>query len=433
MSFRFGRLRWGIHAFIGACLLSFQAAPVMAQTAPQTPNLSMPFTLAPLGKTLAADGIYLSGGYVEDILAVVAGGRNHGTLPAGELFFGSTLDLQTLLGITGASFHIVFDSRNGNSASNFAGTNFGLTAIHGPTNTIRLSNLYWEQGFDHDRIDFTVGRTNPTSDFATSDISCEFISNLFCAQPGIWYSINQNQAYPTSTWGGRANFQITPAVYVRAGAYEDDPSQNLATEHGFTWNTHNAVGAFLPFEIGYSTLFTGARYPAKYTIGGYYDTGSFNQPGTPLNSMRGRTAFYAQAQQTVWRPSAKSSQSLTVFAGVLKQTGGFAPYTGEYYGGLYDRGPFLSRPNDTIGFAAALIATNKLSGAAFWNEWLLELNYGFSVIPGVTVKPVIEYVIHPDAIGFPPNPSKVQNALVIGTQLSINFNGALQLPQFIPH
>jgi porin len=296
---------------------------------------------------------------------------------------------------------------------------------------IRLANFYYEQALFHDRLDVTFGRTNPTADFATSAISCQFLSNIFCAQPGIWYfGMNDNQPYPQSTWGGRANFQITPEVYLRAGGYQDDLTQ--VEGQGFTWRWDHGVGAFIPYELGYQTTFAGTRYPSKYDIGGYYDTGTFAYPGTPNILQRGRTAYYAQGQQVVWRPDPATQQSLTVFGGAMVQGKGYAPYWGEYYLGVYDQAPFASRPADTVGLIGAYLPLNKGTGTPFSNEWIFEVNYGFTVFPGVTIKPSVEYVVHPDQIGFVPQ-KKVSNAVVVGVQFSVNFGALAGFPQFVPY
>ncbi len=319
----------GASALVVASLLVGAPEAANAQAKTEVSTSLIPPSLANLGKTLGDKGIYLSLSYVEDILANVSGGRNTGVYPAGELALGATFDLQKMAGITGGSLHIIFDERNGNSVSPAAGMAFGLTANHGPNNVIRLADFYYEQALFHDRLDITAGRTNPTADFATSAISCQFVSNVFCAQPGIWYfGLNDNQPYPQSTWGGRVNFQITPQVYLRVGGYQDDPTQ--VAGQGLTWRWDHGVGAFIPYELGYQTTFAGTRYPSKFDIGGYYDTGTFERPTTPGILERGRTAYWAQAQQTVWRPNPATQQSLTVFAGALVQSSGFAPYWGEY-------------------------------------------------------------------------------------------------------
>ncbi len=177
----------GASALVAATLFAGGPRAASAQEKTEVSTSLIPPSFATLGKSLADKGIYLSLSYVEDILANVSGGRNTGVYPAGELALGATFDLQKMAGITGGSLHIQFDERNGKSVSPAAGMAFGLTGNNGPNNVIRLANFYYEQALLHDRIDITAGRTNPTADFATSAISCQFLSNIFCAQPGIWY------------------------------------------------------------------------------------------------------------------------------------------------------------------------------------------------------------------------------------------------------
>jgi porin len=428
----------GASALVAASLLAGEPKMADAQTTNAVRNRTntevsenlIPQSLTDLGKSLGDQGIYFSMSYVGDTLANVSGGNQKGNLYAGELSFGATLDLQKLIGLQGGSLHITFDERSGNNASTFAGTNFGLAGNHGPNNVIRLANFYYEQALFHDRVDITFGRTNPTADFATSAISCQFVSNIFCAQPGIWYfGLNSNQPYPQSTWGGRANLQITPEIYLRVGGYQNDPTQ--VEGQGFTWRWDTGTGAFIPYEIGYQTTFSGSRYPSKFDAGGYYDTSTYLPPGSALTTDKGRTAYYAQFQQVVWRPDPATQQSLTVFGGALIQGHGSAPYWGEYYLGVFDQAPFPSRPADTVGIAGSYIPLNR-AASPYSKEWVFEVNYGFALFPGVTLKPVVQYVVNPDQINFVPQ-RKVNNALVVGAQFSINFGPLAGFPQFIPY
>jgi carbohydrate-selective porin OprB len=397
---------------------------------PAAPPRSTLDSIADIGQTLKSNGLYFSLGYVEDILANVAGGRETGTLPTGELFFGTVLDLETIAGLRGSSFHITFDERNGYSINNFVGTQGPLQANSGPSRSTRLSEFYWQQGFYDDKVDITVGRTNPTADFATSAISCNWVSSVICAQPGSWYFSNNNQAYPASTWGGRINIAPAPNFYMRGGLYEDNTRQFLATQHGFDWSTHHSEGVFVPVEFGYATTFTGTRYPEKYDIGAYYDAARYTTPGGQLQ--HDRTALWAQFQKTVFRPDPSTTQSLDVLGGVIWYQGG-APYWSQVYGGFVDRAPFGPvRANDTVNFIASYYANNSAFTPAHSNQWIFELNYGFTAWPGIILKPVTQYIYHPNEIGFVPQ-KRPTDAWVVGVQLSLDAAAALKFPQFVPH
>jgi porin len=351
-------------------------------------------------------------------------------MPTGELFFGTVLDFETMFGLTGSSFHITFDERNGYNVNGIAGTQGPLQSNSGPTRAIRLSEFFWEQGFDNDRIDITAGRTNPTADFATSDIACQFVSSIICAQPGSWYFSNNSIAYPTSVWGGRFNVVLAPNVYIRAGVFDDDTKQLNTDQHGFTWNTKGSTGVFIPMEVGYTTSFSEDRYPKKYDVGGYYDAASYTRPDGL--SMRNRTAVYVQGVQTVWRPNPATNQSVTLFGGALVYNGG-APYWAQYYAGVLDRGPFLQRPNDTIGLIGSYFANNADRRPNKRGEWIFEVNYGFEVIPGITLKPVMEYVVSPNNFLSVPGSKQPSDAWIVGVQVAINVGEMFHFPQFVAH
>ena len=127
-------------------------------------------------------------GYGQVVAGLVSGGLQTGTFPTGELYFGTILDLQTILGIPGASFHVTFDERSGFAPNANAGTQGPLNSNSGPTRATRLSELFWEQAFFDDRIDIRVGRTNPTLDFFTSDFACQFVSSILCSHRAVFTS-----------------------------------------------------------------------------------------------------------------------------------------------------------------------------------------------------------------------------------------------------
>lgn len=395
-------------------------------TAAKTEDLGPLPGVTEFANTLANHGIYLSLGYVEDLMANVSGGIQTGTMPTGELYFGSTLDLHKILGIPEASIHITFDERNGYNLNNIVGTQGVLQSNSGPTRTIRLSELYWQQGFLDNRIKFKVGRTNPTGDFATLPLSCEF-AGVICAQPTSWYFSNDDEAYPVSTWGGDVNIKVTPHVYLRAGVYDDDLDQFASTEHGFGWGLTGSKGAFVPVQIGYSTSFSQARYPSHFNLGGYYDSAAYTPPGGM--EQRGRSAIWVEGEQTVWRPDPATKQSFTLFAGGIVYRHG-APYWGQYFGGFQDRAPFGAvRPDDRINFIASYFANNAAYSPAHSGQWIFELNYGFHVVKGLVVKPVTQYIVHPNAIGLSTTKAP-ENAWVIGVQFDLDVASMLHLPSF---
>jgi porin len=389
-----------------------------------------------LGKTLADYGIYLSGSYTEDISSLISGGVNNktGTIPNGEFTFGAVFDLQKILGVTGGSLHVTFDERNGFGPENNVGTSTAFEqAGVGPTRATRLSELYYEQSFYNDRIDIQIGRTNPTLNFATSDlaIDCSFVGGYVCAQPATWYSSNQNDSFPGSTWGGFLNIQTTQQTYFRTGIYDDDPSQNLANQQGFNFNVHDSVGVFVPLEIGYQTTLDTANLPGKFDVGGYWDDADYTLPNG-VNA-RGRTAYYGQFAQTVWRPNPQTHQSLTIFGGAIVYTGG-SPYWSQAYAGVIDRAPFGPvRPDDSLSFIGSYYANSANEHPNGPNQWSYEVDYNFQVVPGITFKPFTQYIVAPNNLLNAFSAKEPKNAFELGFQVSIDFTRFFGLPQFVAY
>lgn len=388
------------------------AAPAHAQSGSATQTfLPIPQSFTDFGKTLADNyGVYLSASYIEELWHNWGGVTNATYFP-GELTIGATLDFEKMVGLTGSSLHIIFDERNNWNIATAIGSGLGV-GINPVNRKIRLTEFYWEQGFDHDRLDLIFGRTNPTLFFATSALSCAFPGAFICAQPESWYNVNNNVPFPFSEWGGRANFQITKDVYVRAGAYQDNILQVPATQ-GFSWQWNQSTGVFTPVEVGYETK------TSKYDVGFYYDS-----TNSPLALSPGRIAWWAQGQQVVF---ARGPQTITVLGGALVNAQGKVPQYGTYYVGAFMTAPFISRPLDTIEFEAAYWPLSRAS-SIYNAQYGFDLSYGFTITPGVVAKPTIMYIIHPSAA-----PTPVNNAWVLGAQLYIDLASILKWPVFVPH
>jgi porin len=433
-----GKMRYGFYlgATAFACLWSGISTPANAQGAPAN-GIPMFDSITAMGQSMKNSGIYLSLGYVEDLSWLTTGGQpgKTGGHPIGHATAGAIFDLDTIAGIPGASVHVFFEERNGIPLGESAGIgSVPIQADAGPVK-YRLSQFYWEQGFNQDRIDIQVGRTEPTLEFAVGDLSCQFVSSIFCAQPGTWYFANANGAYPATEWGGRINLAITPEIYTKIGIYDDDPGGNGFMSAGFDWNVSKSTGVFSIAELGYLTGFSSVQLPAKYDAGFYYDTSHYtkgSQPANGLNGVQGANAGYIQLQQTVWRPDMKTQQSVTLFGGVILYDNN-GPYRGQYYAGVFDRAPFgAARPSDTIGLIATLVDINTANtGSPHDQEWIFEANYGIGIIPGITAKPYFQYVSNPFNQSAPT--AGFKNDVIVGLQLSVALEQVFNFPVFVPH
>jgi porin len=101
-------------------------------------------------------------------------------------------------------------------------------------------------------------------------------------------------------------------------------------------------------------------------------------------------------------------------------------------GGFGFKGPFAERPDDvlTVGVAYGRISNeaalaDRLAGPPTPvrnHETLVELTYNFSLMPGWSLQPDLQYVINPGGnIARPSGTGTIPDALVLGLRTTLNF------------
>lgn len=424
---------------------------------------SLENSLAGVGKSLANLGIYANGYYVSTLYSNVSGGSERGTIGIGRAVYGFDFDLEKMANVHGAAIHLQLESHYGGinqGVNNFSGSLLGFVATQGPNNTTRLAEFSYDQHLFDDHLRFVVGRTSLSDFFGTSPLYCQFVIGI-CQNitPLVWPN-NSNLAFqPISTWGGEMEVLPTKHTYLRFGAEEDNP--NNYRHSGFPWDagwsTKNATGVFLPVEIGYATAAEEDRYASRYALGFFHDTSTFYDPRYSTNGSKlafsggaqrplgASEDIYVQAQQIVWRPSVESPRALYVISAASFNITANTNVQSYYQLGMFMRGPFASRPDDSFGlmgthfmlnhkYTGALndrIAAQGLSGNVSNTEQILEVNYGVSFAPGMAIKPYAYYTWHPDQLGYETVPKPhIANAVGVGAQLFISLNYAFGLPAF---
>ena len=91
------------------------------------------------------------------------------------------------------------------------------------------------------------------------------------------------------------------------------------------------------------------------------------------------------------------------------------------------------RPRDTLAFIGSYYANNQNEHPNKATQWIYELNYGLSIIPGITFQPYTQYVVSPNNFLAPVGSKQPDNAWVVGFQVSIDFAAMFHFPVFAAH
>lgn len=374
-------------------------------------------------------GVALSARYTSELGYNPAGGRADRVTETGQADFGAKLDLERLVGLTGGTFNAVVTWRRGRLLDDVAGlgTLQQTQEIYGRGQTWRLTRLWYEQTIG--RASVKIGRSNVGEDFAT--FSCDFMNLTFCgAQPGnvvgnYWFN------WPVSQWMARAKVSLGEG-YVQAGAFEVN-QRNLSKTFTIGY-LHGATGVLLPIEGVWKPKLS--RLPGTYRLGAWYDTSRADDvvldrshgfsaiSGLDPLQREGRWGTWAVGRQQVTGTSDEGGtvRGLTVFARLTEADRRTARIDSQVTTGLFYEGLKGLAADDVLGAAVGRTHVNdriaeveRLTGRpSEGSEYEAEIFYSFHPVPGIVLRPNIQYIIHPGGR------SDHGNAVVLGLKSALN-------------
>ena len=395
---------------------------------------------------LADEGVTFDLGYTSEIAHNTSGGRDNLTRYSDQWAFGANVDMDKLWGWKGSKFVVNITDRNGRDLGTDAGlgTFQQVQEVYGRGQTWRLTNFYWSQALMDGRLNVKAGRMGMGGDFAS--FSCDFMNLTFCgSQPGnivggYWAN------WPVSQWGAVAKYNTTQETYVQLGVYQVNPtylSDDYASHRGlFPNNPHGTTGALIPFEFGYTPTAVGMFHglPGSYKVGAWYNTSNSADLRLDANYQPlGTTSVGALQHDGAYGGYINFSQQVSGVAGGAgatvflnaSQADKFTAATdsqvafGMQYKGIFDRA------DDVLGVALGTTHGNGRRGDAqrAYNalhpgapevvndgyEVAAEMYYGWTPIKSITLRPNIEYVVHPGGT------SQNDNVLVVGLKSSVSF------------
>ena len=364
---------------------------------------------------------------------------------AAQLSLGATFDLDKIAGWKDTTASLVVTKRDGNALTlerikDPRSSQLGnAQEIYGRGKIWRLSQAWIKKGFADNTVQVKVGRMGMSEDFNSSQ--CEFQNLLLCGgQLGksigsIWYNS------PVGVWAANVKYQFAPEWSLGVGVYEVNPD-NIKTESnsdGFNLDMNNVKGATIPVELAWKpklAAFNGL--PGEYKVGALYSTAEANDIKTAGKVHDGKQSFWINAQQQLSHAGQDPKRGLYVsFNGVVNDKATtFVQSTQQL--ALWYKGPFDSRPNDSIGFGIAnyvvndrakdkQIVTNESRGYYSYDpiasnyipiqddELNVELNYTYQWSPAVMLRPNIQYIHQPAGV------KEVDDAWVAGLSVKVNF------------
>ena len=384
-----------------------------------------------------ASGLSPSVTFVTDIAGNVTGGKSQGVTHADNLGIDLLFDLDKLAGLQGGSFLASASQRSGSSlSSEHVGNVFTIQQDYGGQ-TFHLIDLAYQQKLLDERVELRLGRIATGDDFLVSPYNWFFMQNGFDGNPvGIFFNAPGMTAYPNATWGARLKVRPTQRTYIMGGVYNGDPSIRDIDHNGADMSMNGPVFAIGEAGFQRNGLPGDTGLIGNYKIGGWYDNAVFTDYetagyGEAPATKRGNWGLYTLFDQVLISFGDRSRNSGLGICGSFLVSPDHSVSQMPYFmtAGLVARGFIPSRPMDMAGFGVVHGRFSSDLQDAQEREQLLDPLVGVQSYEtvfecsyrayfrktAVFFQPDLQYVMRPGGTG------KIDNALVIGCQIGINF------------
>jgi porin len=387
-------------------------------------------------------GVDLQVSYVNEIAYNAQGGVRNLVDYTDQVAVGATFDLERLVGLHDARIQVTYSERAGRNLVDDAqlGTLQLVQEVYGRGQTVRLTELWFEQGYFDNHLSWKIGRLPVGGDFAA--FSCDFQNLTFCGgNPGNLVG-NYIFNWPISQWGTRLKAKIDGFGYVEAGIYDQNP-QYLGFDNKL-WPVfyQGSTGVLLPAEIAWLPTSADGRLTGSYKVGGWYSTSPGTDVATDVNgnlaalsglpaaTRQGLYGAYVNFEQQLTRNASEDPKGgLRLFFNAVFADSATATTDRQLAVGAWYTGPFESRPHDVIAFAAGTTHVNSriVDVAVLQNilgmgpvyqksaEYVFELDYTFTPRAGFILRPNVQYIASPGA------PAVTHDVWVLGLKSVLTF------------
>ena len=302
----------------------------------------------------------------------LAGGRRRGAAYDGVTTASVQLDLDKLLGWSGATVFVNGYQIHGHGPSGSLVGNLQNESGIEATDSTKLYDLWLEQSALNGQMSIRLGQEGASDEFMLADDAAVFLNASF-GFPAVAATDlpSGGPNYPLASVFARVKYHPNDAMTVLAGVFNDDPAPpgagdpQLRDRDGtaFRLDGHALVIAELWYARNQGD--NAAGLPATYKLGAWFDSARFADQlyddrgillaspasdGAPLQH-QDDYAVYAIADQMVWRRAGTKDQGIALFLEVMGAPGDRNLSNLSIEAGMHWKAPFAGRDNDVAGLA----------------------------------------------------------------------------------
>lgn len=336
---------------------------------------------------LAESGYSLEAFLTVDASAHPSGGADSGSTSVRALFDAIvTVDTARAFGLEGGQLVLGLQALGGDDGSARVGLAQSYSNIDAADDRVQLARFWYQHEWHEGWTRLRLGKMDANGSFAGVANAARFIHSSMGFSP----TILGLPTYPDSAFGVTLRQSVTSAGSLSLGVFDGAGQEGVKTGERGLGSVFGAPADLFVIAQA-SGKWEGAARPGRLALGAWQHTGDFAR--FDGGSEDGTGGLYAVLEQQ----ASVQGRALDLFLQLGEADEDVAAISRHVGLGVTSADVFLPEREDALGLGLSWAGFSEASGAGFGadSETALELFYGFRLVPGVRLKPDIQYVVDP--------------------------------------
>jgi porin len=259
---------------------------------------------------LAKRGISFQLGNIGDLMGDVSGSQEHHLAYFGRFRASVDIDFNALANFDGELFFSGIWQYGENLSGRYLGTNTLTSSIAG-VNSVRIDQLWYQQGFDDGKLKIKLGQVAAVNEFGATDFFDILMNDELGYAPNAIFNTRQPFS-PAGKPGAIITWDLSdlkPGLYVKGGVFTTYKNPYNPDAYGVDYNDDFSHGLAASLELGFKEQKT--NYAGVYKLGVNADPSSIYYNPATNQEYRGDFNAYATVEKTVYHPVNPDGQLCT--------------------------------------------------------------------------------------------------------------------------
>lgn len=341
---------------------------------------------------LAERGISLEGALITHTSRALEGGLEERDVTRYLFDLALTFDLATLAGLEGATLGFDLYKTDGHNGGDDVGALQGISNVDSIDRS-QISEVWYEQLLFGETLRLKLGKVDANSEFAYADFGGEFTN----PSAGISPTIGGAPTYPDPATSVNLFYAHASGWSLGLGVYDGATlTGDFTGPRGPSTFFGEPSDLFLIGELGARWTLGDDQRAGRVGLGAWRHTGDFDEFTGGVAD--GTGGFYLVLDQELWRAHPDQADDTRGWGGylMLGQADDAVSEIETHVGlGLVRSGALESCPDDVYGLGCNWVGLSEGAGFTADEELNVELFYKHQLFGWCSLKPDLQYILHP--------------------------------------